>query len=144
MTFILSLLAFVFTKALSPLGLSFLEPLLRFFESKANTESIKVGHFTTAMTAALEAEVQSRRIASQERIALWGSPLYKALITAIVLPPAAYSALVFGDSIFHWEFYDVDAAPTRFEELGFNILMTFIGASGAVGAVSSLKGVWRK
>lgn len=144
MGFILSLLAFLFAKVLSPLGLSFLEPLLQHFQSRDAQATARTGQFTTALTTALDAEVQARRIASEERVALWSSPFYKVLIGFIVIPPAAYSALVFGDSIFRWEFYDVDAAPVRFEELGFNILMTFIGASGAVGAVSGLKGIWRK
>lgn len=138
-----SFLAFVFTKVISPLGLSFLEPLLRFFENREMAGVAKTGQFTTALQTALHAEVQSRRIASDERIALWGDFWYKLLIYFIVVPPALYSAAVFADSIFRFDF-DIDAAPQRFEELGFGILMTFIGASGAVGAVSGLRNIWRK
>lgn len=141
---IFTILGAIFGKLFSVLGLSFMESIFKHLESKEAQATARTGQFTAALQTALESEIQARRIASEERIALWGSPLYKLLISCIVLPPAAYSALVFGDSIFQWQFYNVDAAPTRFEELGFNILMTFIGASGAVGAVSSLKGVWRK
>lgn len=138
-----SFLAFIFTKLVSPLGLSFLEPLLKHLQSKEMQKTERIGMFTEALTASLEAEVQSRRIASDERVALWGDTWYKLLIYLIVAPPAVYSASVFADSIFDFDFV-INAAPTRFEELGFGILMTFIGASGAVGAVSGLKNIWRK
>ena len=131
-------------KIFSFLGLSFLQGIFQHLESRDVQATARAGQFTEALKTALDTEIQARRIASEERIALWGSPWYRLLITLIVAPPGLYSAMVFGDSIFHFEFYNVDAAPTRFEELGFNILMTFIGASGAVGAVSGLKSVWRK
>jgi hypothetical protein len=138
-----SFIAFILTKFVSPLGLSFLEPLLNFFNAREAAGVAKTGQFTTALQSALDAEVQSRRIASQERVALWGDTWYKLLIYLIVGPPAIYSGAVFADSVFNFDFV-VNAAPARFEELGFGILMTFIGASGAVGAVSGLKGIWRK
>ena len=140
---IASLFGWGFTKVFSPLGLSFLEPLLKHYESKEVEATKRTGQFTEAIKASLDAEVQARRVGSAERIALWGDPWYKSVIMLIVVPPAFYSAAVFGDSVFGFEF-DIDAAPARFEELGFNILMTFIGASGAVGAVAGLKNIWRK
>ena len=135
-----SFLAFLFTKIISPLGLSFLEPLLNHFQSREVQKTERIGMFTQALTASLEAEVQSRRIASEQHIALWGDFWYKLLIYAIVGPPTLYSGAVFMDSIFDFDFV-VLAAPTRFEELGFSVMMTFIGASGAVGAVSGLRNV---
>ena len=131
-------------KVLSALGLSFLEPLLKHFQDKEYQETQRVGMFTTALIASLEAETQMKRIASQERIALWGSPAYKFLVYAIVLPPALYTGAVFFDSIFGISWYTVDAAPARFEEAGFAILYTFIGAGGAVGAVTGAAKIWRK
>ena len=143
MGFLVSIFAWLFTKVFSRLGLSFLEPLLRHFESRAVQETKRTGQFTEALIVSLDAEVQARRIASQERVALWDDPWYKLLIYLIVAPPALYSGAVFGDSIFGFSF-SIDAAPARFEEMGFNVLMTFIGASGAVGAVSGLRNVWKK
>lgn len=137
------ILAWIVSKVFSVFGLNFLKTWLGHLDSKEAEQTVRLGQFTSALKTAMEAEVASRQVASEERVALWGSPLYKFLITLIVLPPAMYSAAVFGDSVFGFSF-DIDAAPARFEELGFNILMTFIGASGAVGAVSSLKNVWRK
>jgi hypothetical protein len=136
-------LSWVVVKAAGLLGLSFLDTWLKRLNEREAQTTARTGQFTSALQTALEAEVTARQIASQERVALWGSPSYQLLIWLIVGPPALYSALVFGDSIFGFSF-DIDKAPDRFEQLGFGILMTFIGASGAVGAVSSLKGVWRK
>ncbi len=136
-------LSWALVKLAGTFGLGFLDTWLKRMNEREAQTTARTGQFASTLKTALESEVLARQVASQERVALWGSPLYQFLITMIVLPPALYSAAVFGDSIFQFPF-DVAKAPSRFEELGFNILMTFIGASGAVGAVSSLKGVWRK
>jgi len=131
-------------KVISTLGLTFLEPILKHFQAKDYQETQRIGMFTGAMLTALEAETAAKRIASAERVALWGSKSYVVLIYLIVAPPAVYSGMVYLDSILGVDWYTVDAAPKRFEDAGFKILMTFIGAGGAVGAVTGAAKMWRR
>ena len=144
LAFLASFSAGAIVKVLSMLGLSFLEPILKHYQSKDYQDAQRTGMFTQAMIASLEAEVSMKRIASEERVALWGSTAYKLLVYAIVLPPALYNGAVFLDSIVGFDAYTVDAAPGRFEEAGFTILYTFIGAGGAVGAVTGAAKMWRR
>lgn len=134
-----SLGAGTIAKLLGLLGSSFLKPVLDYLNSKGDRDVQKTSIFFDTFKSAMQAEVQTREIASKERIALWGDLWYKSLIVLIVAPPAIYSAAVFADSIFIFPF-DIDAAPARFETLGFDIMKTFIyGGSFAGGVIGAAK-----
>lgn len=143
MSLILTFLASVAAKVVSKTGLQFAETILKGFTIREEEGTKRLGTYATAFRDALDYEVQARRVASSERVALWHDPFYKGLIILIVAPPAIYHASVYADSIFNFDF-DILSAPARFEDIGANIILTFIGSTGAVGAFSTLKGIWRK
>ena len=140
MTFIVGFIA----RLLGFLGPTFLKPVLDYYQSKEAQHTARSVVFVDMMKSALQAEVERGNQQSRERIALWGDAWYKALVILIIAPPAIYAAAVFADSIFQFPF-DIDAAPERFETLGFDIMKAFIyGGSFAGGVIGAAKMIFRK
>ncbi len=134
LTFILAVLA----KGAAFLGPGFATAVLERLNSKDVQRTERMGMMAGMFGTALSAEVKAREVASRERIALWSHFSYRMIIYMIVLPPAMYNGAVYMDSLFHFDFYDVDKAPDRFEDAADTILQVFIGATGAVAAAKEI------
>lgn len=132
---IASLGAGTIAKLLSLLGPGFVDSMLKYYQSKDAQETERQRIWVPAMTTALNTEVQLRDNASKERIALWGDAWFKALVIFIVGGPALYLNAVIFVSIFHTFGWTVEAAPSRFEDVAFKIVLSFIGAGGFTGAI---------
>jgi hypothetical protein len=141
---ILGTLFGILARVLGILGPSVLKPALEHLQAKEVQHTTRSGMVVDLMKSAFQAEVDRGNQQSRERIALWGDFWYKALVMLIIGPPALYAAAVFADSIFRFEF-DIDAAPARFEELGFDIMKAFIyGGSFAGGVIGAAKMIFRR
>jgi hypothetical protein len=134
LTFVLAMAA----KVAAWFGPGFATALLERLNSKDVQRTERMGMAATVFGTALSAEVKAREIASRERIALWSHFSYRMIIYMIVVPPAMFNGAVYLDSVFGFEFYDVDAPRGRFEDAADAILLTFIGATGAVAAAKEI------
>lgn len=139
----LGLIATIATKFLGIFGSGFLSSVLGVITNGQTQTTARLGIFGSALANAMQAEVDARRIASQERVALWGSWTYQLLVYLIVAPPALYHAAIWADTVFRFP-WSVDAAPERFEQWGFIIMSTFIGAGAFVSSVTGLFKGFRK
>lgn len=141
MTFFLSIIG-VLVKILGFGGTGFLSGILGFITARNSEDTKKQTLYMTALQHAISAEVEARKVASSERVALWGSAWYRLLVFMIIAPPALYIGSVFLVTIFSLP-YTISAVPTRFEDWGFGLLMTFIGGgsfvAATVGAAKALR-----
>lgn len=138
------LIAGFISKILGLFGSTFLGPLLGYLNNRETQYTGRVAIFFDALKTGVQGEVDMAAIKSKERVALWGDFWYKALVILIVAPPAFYAAAVFADSIFHFPF-DIDAAPERFEVLGFELMKAFIyGGSFMGGIIGAARAFIRK
>lgn len=123
-------------------GAGFLKGILDFLAARDSEDTKRQSLYMTAVRSALTAEVEARKVASTERVALWGSAWYRLLVFLIIGPPALYIGAVFLVTVFDLP-YVIKSVPARFEDWGFGLLMTFIGGgsfvAGVVGAAKQLR-----
>jgi hypothetical protein len=122
-------------KVLGKLGMTFLQPLLDYYQSADLQETARHGIWTKAIVGALNAEVAYAKVKSEERIALWNDPVYKWLTVFLVAPSGLYLNSVLFVSIFHNLGWEIKAAPELFITTAMSIVMTFLGVLGGTAAV---------
>lgn len=141
------IIAGLLVKILGLFGGSFLGPILKHYETKANSENERQRVWAGFMTNALTAEIEARRIGMEGRVKMLDNPVGAALLCLIVAPPALYSACVFGvtliDSFFGIKLV-VQSVPARFEDWGFKVQMTFLGGGSVIVAARSVAAKLKK
>lgn len=133
--FFLGIFATVVTKVLGIFGSGFLNSVLGVITNGQTQKTAQFGFFTNALVHAMTAEVQTRQIASTERIALWDSLWYRGLIYLIIVPPSSYHAAVWTATLFPGLGWSIPAAPERFEQWGWLLMSGFMGIGGFVGGI---------
>ena len=112
------------------------QPIVDYYKDKDTQETLRQGTWANALHQAALADVENRKTAAAERA---GNPWLMALYINIVFWPMMYYTLFWVDTMFQFE-WDLARAPSRLEEFGQYILITFLGGGSAVfGVVKGAK-----